>query len=388
MMAGRMLGPAAYGALSGILGFFVWIAVCSSAVQVVVAGSVSRVPPGGSWGFRSALTWSAGAALLVGTVALALAPLVTDFLRLPGWTIVLLAAYPLPALVAAVGRGVLQGHLRFGALAALTASTSVLRLGLTVVLLSWSRGIEMALIATLVAEICGAVGVLLAERSSLRGGGTAPDLLRAVWTTSVAVGGLWAIVSLDTVLARHHLDGQEAGFYSAGAIAARSVLFLPGAIAMAMFPRFVGLRHQVKAAKSLERHALVGVGLLAGCGAVILVVLRHPVIALMYGGEYRTDDATIVALAGAMVVFALANLVVHYNLSMGYRTWPAIAIAFVVEIVAVTVFHRRGSDIAGAMVLTAVTLLLSALLLGRASSRREVEVALIVPNPVSSEGLS
>ena len=372
VLSARILGPSSYGTLSALLSFFVWAATCATAIQLVIAGSVSSHASPETWPHLRTLRVFSFLGVLVGIVIVLAGPLIRDFLQLRSLvSALLLAAYPLPALLGAVGRGMLQGRLRFGLLATVTAGTSVLRLFLAIPLLVLGGGIESALAATLGAEVVGALAAVLLHRSS--GSRTEEvaltNLLRSAAAAVTAMGGFWAIVSFDTVLARHYLNPHLSGFYAASAITARSLLFLPGAVALVVFPRLAALRGRPEAARDLRRHSLAAVGVISLMGLCLLLVFREPVIHLLFGDAYDPAVDVLLPLALAMVVLALGQLALHYNLALGLPTWPAVAVGLSFEASAIAYFHENGAQVAVGMLATACLFLVAVLhLSGRARS--------------------
>lgn len=391
VIAGRILGPESYGALSALLAFFVWAAICATATQLVISGKVSSCASPADWPFVRILKACSFVGVVTGFAALLASPLIRDFLQLRSLLgVVLLAAYPLSALLGAVGRGVIQGRRKFGLLAAVTAGTSILRLALAVPLLALGGGIESALAATLGAEIVGAIASILPHWSMDEIESFVPlDLLRPTLAAVAAIGGFWAIVSLDTALARHYLDPRSAGFYAAAAVTARGLLFLPGAVAIVMFPRFVALQERREAARNLRHRALVAVGSISLAGAFLLILFREPAIGLLFGPAFTPASDVVFLLGATMVVLALGHLALHYNLALGLRTWPAVASGLALEAVAISLFHENGAQVAASLLATATLFLIAVLSLGRHARRSTGHRSVAVPTatPASQKGV-
>ncbi|MFN2489547.1 MAG: oligosaccharide flippase family protein [Actinomycetota bacterium] len=375
----RVLGPESYGALAGILSAFVWIAICAGALQLVVArevavadaGSVSRSRGDLGWLLQAAVRYSVAPAI----VLLAGTWWISRFLNLG--TIgpaVLLAAYVVPASANAAARGMLQGQLRFAWLGIVMGGTTVMRLMAAVIFVSLGWGITGAVAASVVAETLGLILALVPLRRDLAGWRTEVGRRRALGKEIILaasyLGAFWAIVNMDTFLVRHYFANARSGFYASAAVAARSTLFFPAAIAMVCFPYFSTGAAQADA-RRLLKGALAMVAVLSGGGALVLASLGPRIVGVLFGDQYLWGAHLVGTLGAAMAVLAVVNVLVHYHLAVQSRVLWVLVAAAVVQVGAIHYLSFSLQTIAVAVLSVALGLMGWLLWAAYGSSSRE-----------------
>jgi len=350
----RILSPSEYGALGAVLAVLILLSVPLGAVQTTVAKRLAERRQ--LDGRAAASNWpglirtiAPIAAGLTGCLAL-VAPLLRDFLRLDSaWTAVFVAMYVSPALLLTVLRGVLQGQLRFRALAFVSAFPMIVRLLVGVPLVDAGAGVAGAVGASIVADCLGIVAALVLlsrKETSLE---SSPqwdrDFLREVLPVTAGLAAMWLLVELDLILARHYLGAYEGGEYAAAGLLARSVLFVPGAISLVALPHFSHLRGRgVDAHKWLISSSamVVGIGALI---AVVLWIAGGPIVNVTFGDRFSSAAGLLPLLSLAMVGMGLANLLVFFHIAAGSRMFQLLWPLAIVEASLVWMFHGSGESI-------------------------------------------
>ena len=265
----RMLGPADYGALAALLAIVLVLSVPFGVIQTAIAdktatlrstGREDDVRALGGSALKTTMPFAWGAGLVVALFA----PLLSVFLDVDIVSALLLAPFVVASVPTSVALGVLQGEHRFQALAALQLTTTVLRLALGITLVWAGLGVIGAVLAT---TLSAALTVPLAFRSlrvGRRAWRTAHRTLAAVrGDLAPALLGLtcfWLLAEADIALARHFLGGDESGYYSSAGLLARALLFLPAAIGVVAFPRFVAARADDAERMRWLQASTIGVG--------------------------------------------------------------------------------------------------------------------------------
>lgn len=337
----RRLGPDSYGALGALLGIILVLTVPAGALQVVITREVASrrsgedgaiVPVVAGPLLAEAVLWGSGAALLLAAAS----PLLRSFLHLPSIsTALLLGAYAVPVAIGLVPRAVLLGEMRFKLVALATVIGGLARLVLGVILVEAGAGVNGAVAASVIAAVVEAAVLLPGMRSMLQEAEDV-DPLRTRWSDTssalVAMVGFWLFTGIGTVLARHYLPRAESGFYAAAWTAATAAMFLPGAVSLVAFPRFVAAGASFPKARAALVQALAVVGVLAFGAATFAVVGSSLVIRLLFGPQFAASTAVVGILAVAGAFFALAGLLVHFHLARQNRaaasmSWAGIAVA-------------------------------------------------------------
>ena len=352
----RLLGPSDYGALAAMLAVVLVLSVPFAVLQTALAnktatlrshGREREVPTLAADALKTVLpfAWAAGAVvLLVG------APLISVFLHIGIVPAMLLAPYVVASVPLSVAYGVLQGQLRFGALAALILAGVALRFAIGVTLVGAGLGVAGALLGTVLAVALAvplAVHLLQIDRATRRG---AKRILRALRAdVGVALSGLlafWVLAELDIALARHYLGAEDAGYYSSAGLIARAPLFVAAAVGVVAFPRFVAER---TTDRSLRRWLHVSVGATAAIGALsvgVLVLLREPLVSIAFGGSFLPGAALLPVLVIAMAFLAIVSVLVYFHIAVASRAYLIVVAGIVAEIFLIAAFHGSGQQIA------------------------------------------
>jgi O-antigen/teichoic acid export membrane protein len=327
VVVARQLGPAAYGALGGLLAIVIALAVPGMALQLVVARRVALdrrrgagIPEAAVLGLALRL------GIALGVPALAAAPLFSGYLHLgslgpPAWLAVNLAL--LPPLFAV--SGLLQGGERFGVLTGVLLLVAAGKLPLGVALVAAGYGVEGALAGvaagTLAAVLLGVAACGPASRRPTPAGeeptgGLGPEVAAA----TVGVLGLVALTNLDVLLARHYLPAADSGLYAAGSVVAKVTYWAPLAGLMVVFPRLAadGARRAL-----LRRAGVATLAFGALCAAGSAVLAAWPAL-VPFGRAYAAVGPDLPLFAALGTAFALVQLLLFSDIAArGRRSpWP------------------------------------------------------------------
>jgi len=362
LIISRMLGPSDYGALASLLAVVLVLSVPFGVIQTAIAdktatlhsrGRGDEVRALGADALRTttALGWGAGIA-----IALALTPLLSLFLHVDYLAALLLAPYVVASVPASVAQGVLQGEHRFAALAGVQVASTLVRLGLGVGLVWAGFGVTGAVLATTLAAILIiplAFGLLRIGRNAWRSARRRLGTLRGDVTPALyGLTSFWLLAEADIALARHFLDADSSGYYSSAGLIARALLFVPAAVGVVAFPRFVAARGDVDAQMSWLRASVGAVGALAGVGFIVLFALREPVVSIAFGDEFIPAATLLPILAVAMAWLAMVSVLVYFQIALESRAYVISIAGVAVETVLIAFFHDDAKEVA---LVTAIT---------------------------------
>lgn len=388
VVMGRALGPASYGLLASVVQLVNVVTVSSIALQTAsakaIASSVEPLKPlKHAWNdplTRTAIVWSG----VVAMVLVIAAPFIALFLHGGVGPGLVLGAVVIPSCLLALGQGRLQGLHALHAFAALAVVAALLRLVFGPLAVYLGLGVTGAGMALAVAAAVASVWALRYTRKA--GPVRVADVHRDLGRGAFAFVAFWLMVSADIVIARHYLPANIAGQYAVASVVGKSVLWLPSAIAIAIFPRVA--RHRsagLSTAKLLNRSLLLtlGLGVIAVAG---LAVAGRAVIPLFFGLTYVPASTLAWRVGLACIPFSLANLLIYYHLaSDGVRLSTAIVAAAICETFAMALFHAGTAQIATSLGAGGLALFagLFIVLFGRVSDAVE---APDVPSPFGSPG--
>src|SRR3989440_2896984 len=230
--------------------------------------------------------------------------------------------------VTPLNRGTLQGLQRFGWFATITLLSAFLRLVLPIGFVLLGLGVSGAMLGILVSALLTYLVSFQPLREFLRGPRTRTGSLRSLWFYSIlavaASGGVVALYSIDTVLARHFLSAREAGLYAALATIGRTVLFITSSIGLVMFPRVVALHERGKPHRGTGGQAILGVLILSAAVEIAFYFAPSFITKLLFGQAFIAVAGQLPLYGMAMLLLAIAQVLVIYFLAIGNRIFVLI----------------------------------------------------------------
>lgn len=289
MIAARLLGPTAYGAVAALMATLLVIGVLQLGLQATAARRISAQPEHVAQIERVIMRVTMRAALALGLLMLVLTPLVNWILRLDSLpTAALVAVTAVPMTIMGGQAGILQGERRWWPLAVVYVASGVPRLVIGTGLMLWRPTEFWAMFGVMV----GAWLPVVVGWYALRRGDRDPredseshrvrPIIRETVHNSQALLAFFALSNADVIVARNVLADHDAGLYAAGLIVTKAVLFLPQFVVVVAFPAMSTARERRRA---LTRSLAVVAGLGAACtlGSALLSSLA---IKFAGGAEY------------------------------------------------------------------------------------------------------
>jgi O-antigen/teichoic acid export membrane protein len=283
--------------------------------------------------------------LLVGGVA----PFWQSFFHTTSPWLFVIFAVGLPFyFVQGIDRGLLQGQMRFGLLAASYQAEMWVRLlvGLALVLIGWAAyGAVLALTLSIIATwAVAAYGLRHSRGAGVASATLKPSERQALLAFALPVLlveiSLILINNSDVLLVKRFFDSATAGQYAALALIGRIVFFGTWSVVITMFPLVAQKAQRGEA----HRHLLwISLGLVAGVSVVIVTataVAPALIIQLLFGAAYLPVASLLWLYALATALFALANVLINYHLALGNRGGAFLALtAGLCQVALLLLFH-------------------------------------------------
>jgi O-antigen/teichoic acid export membrane protein len=320
VIASRLLGPSAYGALGSLLGLVTVVTVVFGALTAGVAQTIAdqaRPPVPGDLAPSRATSWGMAFGF---TAIVVLALPIGHLLHLASvWPVLILSIF-LPLSVAQiVPRGALLGRLQFRTLSVALAASAVTRLCAGALLMEAGLGLDGAVLATVLGQLVVSALIVWPVRGEMRSTPTTSPVkvpLRDASLALIALGGFSVLNVVDSVLARFYLPAAESGYYVAASTAAQIVFVLSAAVGVLAFPRFVTAARQGHGHRVLIEGVVV-VGALGVLPAAILTAFPHEIVSVLFGPRYSPAAGTLQILAWEGVALGLISILVYFHL--GHR---------------------------------------------------------------------
>jgi O-antigen/teichoic acid export membrane protein len=272
--------------------------------------------------------------------------------------VLLLAIWLAPSVTSSLFDGVLIGTLRWRPIAVSLIAGAIVRVTFAALFGVVDPGIDGPVLATVLNALV-TLGVVLwvfwksnwpAGRAELR----LP--VRATSSTVLALTGYSMLVAVDTLMARH-IFPVLAGDYAAAVTIGRIALFLPMAVTVVVFPRFVSDGGRGRRARRLLLLGLSGVLSLGLATTAALTLARHLFVAVLFGARYGGASSLVFLLSLEGAILGAVGLLTYFHLARRSLVAAAPAVgAFAV--VAASLWARPGpTNLALIMVTTSVAVL-------------------------------
>lgn len=382
---GRALGPEGYGAFGSLFAIFYLISIFTGTVQNAGARFVSGFYARGEtekigpflYGMlkKSAVLGGFGFAVFC-----LISPGIASFLKISSNSEVLvLGTVILVSFLMPAASGAVQGLQRFYLFAFLGILTMGLKFSSGVLLVSMGYGVSGALGAVTLATLGALLGALFILRPYLKnsrnGNGHNFRELYLYSVPALLVMMCLAVPSnVDVILAKHFFNGQEAGLYTASSVMGKIVLFLPGAIAIVMFPKAAEMSIQGKDTLRLLNRSLLFTGILSGLAAAVFTIFPG-IIGVIFGETYLQAAGIAGLYVVAMALFSLTWVVAQYCLAVNDLRYTYLLVAMTaLELGIIAFMHGTTLRMAEVLAVVNFALFVSSYLyvvLGGGVSRRE-----------------
>lgn len=328
VLMGRMLSPAEYGLFTAIMALFAVFAAPLGTLTMVIARKVSTYRAGDDSGsirhfHRSihARTAIAGMVVLAGWIAFV--PAAQAYLKASSATpVYMLAVLLLATALPIINNAFLQGLQSFSWLSVSNSLYVLLKIVFSVGLIWAGYGVSGAIGGAVLA----AVGTWLFAYWPLRqplaaGRGRSFETTHLELAPALPVlfanAAFVAMTQLDMVLVNHYFPAREAGLYAAASILGKAVMYLPGGIALALFPMVAEGHAREENVGGLLRQALGLTALLCAGGALFYLVYGEAFVVLLYGETYRDAGDVLRYFGFAMFPMAVVMVAEYFLIAKG-----------------------------------------------------------------------
>lgn len=335
VLLGRWLGAADFSDVNLMVTLMLLVTAVAVSLQLVasrfagqhhVAGTNDDADRLARW-----LEFRAGMAGVAFAVFLILGSRVlSDFFRTASaWPFVILGLGMPFYMAQGVGRGVLQGRLHFARLAMTYVVEMIVRLTVSVVLVMAGFGVSGATFGLSASFVATWLAVRWAEGSRAPGTSPASELRSVItYTGPVAVLLLGQIIinNGDVLIVKRFFEPELAGAYAGVALIGRAVFFLSWSVVTTIFPAST---QREEAGSNSAGLVAVGLGAVSAIGLVSIVaaiVAGESALGQVFGEEFVVVARYLSWYAFATSLFAIANLMASFDLSVGRTTGPRLLV--------------------------------------------------------------
>ncbi|HEY4707256.1 MAG TPA: oligosaccharide flippase family protein [Thermodesulfobacteriota bacterium] len=323
----RSLELTDYGAMNAALSLTSILGIPAGTIMLVVARYSSTFNAKGDSGmvgrlYRGSLLFTSCAGAALCAVLIAASAAVASYLKLEGAApIIIVGAGLALSFAMAVNMGMLQGLQRFWHLSAAIGLGAASKLILGVLFVLLGLGLNGAVAATALPGLFVMALTIFPLARYLKKGrgakGAAPEV--AAYSVPVLVSALafTAMTNLDMITVKHWASPGEAGLYSAVSVLGKTILYLPAAFVLALFP-MISDSHARKGDiyRVLDKALLVTTGFSAA-GVLGLALFPELAISMLFGAKFAAAAPLLKYYGLAMISMAVVSVLVTFNLARG-----------------------------------------------------------------------
>lgn len=371
IIMGRMLSVSEYGIFSALMAIMVVIGAPITTLTMIISRRVSAYRNKNDSSRLSHLFYWINRKILIIAVVLAVVVffnvdllqnllLIEEDIHTYLLLTILLIAFP-----QAINNGYLQGLQDFKWLSASGVLATILKIIFAVILVYFGLGVSGALGSIVLSALVMLVLTYVILRPSLGKNGSSITSVsdfsfKSALPVLMANVAFAIMTQIDMVLVKHYFSAQEAGLYAAASILGKAVMYLPGGIAMALFPMVAENHASGKSSAHLMFQAVGVTALLSSIGALLYYFLADSIVVLLYGADYKEAANVLKYFGFAMLPMALIMVAEHFLIAMGRVLFAYLfMIVAPLQLIAIYYYHDTLLDIVAVLSISGIILVLS-----------------------------
>jgi len=371
IIMGRMLSVTEYGIFSALMAMMVVVGAPMTTLSMIISRRVSAYRSEQDSSKLGYLFYWINRKLLL--IAIVLATLVVfnikllqnfflmeESIHLYLLLIMLLIAFP-----QAINNAYLQGLQYFKWLSASGILATLLKIIIAVILVYFGSGVTGALGGVIFSTLIILILTYIILRPSLSKNNintsSATHLLfKSAMPVLLANIAFAVMTQIDMVLVKHYFSEQDAGLYAAASILGKAVMYLPGGIAMALFPMVAENHASGKSSTNLIFQAVGMTASLSLIGALFYYFFADSIIVLLYGADYKEAAHVLKYFGFAILPMALIMVAEHFLIAMGRVLFAYLFMIIApLQLIAIYYYHDTLIDIVTVLFISGIILAVS-----------------------------
>lgn len=371
IIMGRMLSVSEYGIFSALMAMIVVIRAPMTTLSMIISRRVSTYrseQDNGKLGYL--FYWINRKLLLIAVVLIVLVvfnikPLQNFLLIEKSAHLYLLLIILLIAFPQAVNNAYLQGLQYFKWLSVSGVLATLLKIIITVILIYFGLGVAGALGGVIFSTFIILILTYVVLRPSLSKNNasisnTTHLLFKSAMPVLLANVAFAVMTQIDMVLVKYYFSEQEVGIYAAASILGKAVMYLPGGIAMALFPMVAENHASGKSSAHLMFQAVGVTALLSLTGALFYYFFADSIIVLLYGTDYKEAANVLKYFGFAILPMALIMVAEHFLIAMGRVLFAYLFMVVApLQLIAIYYYHDTLLDIVAVLSISGIILVVS-----------------------------
>lgn len=377
LIMGRMLGPANYGELAAIVTLMGLLGMIPASLNLVVMKYISMAKD--DIEVAALISWLKARILLASTafglLILIAAPILSSFLNIKTYYLIIVAVSFLFSLQSLLNRSILQGLLKFKEMVLSMMVENSVKVLVSILLIYLGFQVGGAMVALFIAIVLGWYITYLYLKNYKKAVPQTDIHLKEMlmFTLPVVIQSvaITSIYSSDVILVKHFFSSHDAGIYASLSTLGKIIFFGAGPIGAVMFPLVSKRKANGQPYSKIFIYSVLMTILLAV--SILALYYFAPVFAikLLYGSAY-IEAANLLIWFGIFIsLFTVSYLLINYSLSLGKTKVVYLPLcAAILQIIMILLFHQTLFTVVFISTIISALLLVSLLIYSSHERRR------------------
>lgn len=329
ILMGRLLTPADFGLLSTIVASYLLLTSPLSGAFMIVSRRVSSLSAIHQWSalsnfYRNSLKTLIMIVAPISLMIILCLPLMQNFFQTSSeWVVWIFALMVLLAPILVVNDGAFQGLQKFRWMAAFNVGGISLKITLSVLLVYVGFKVEGALVGGVIVSLAIIlIGVVFLKREMSNHCYSIdlqiePIKAYSIWPVMISNIGIATMTQVDILAVNYFFNSEQVGLYTAASIYGKVILFLPGGLVLALFPKVAENHIKNVSSFGVVLSAIMWTSLICGAVSIFYYVAGDSIINLSYGTQYMESGMLLSWFGFAVTPLAMAILAENILIAQG-----------------------------------------------------------------------
>jgi len=367
---GRNLSIADFGAMNALFSFGVITSIGIGTVTLVITKYIAGFKGKNEFGKIKGIILKSSkyiipAGIIVSILVFAARFQIMDYYKLEHASPVVIVSFSLfISCILSVFLAAATGMQKFNYIALSQILGPLSRIGSGALLVWLGFGLNGAILASVVASITGILilGKVIKDIVKVKIESVKKhkkEMLLFCVPVAMSISFYAVLTMIDMTLVKHYFSANTAGQYAAISVLGKSILYLPGAIVVVMFP-MVAEAHKInKDTLSILKKALLFALLVCSIGIFIFFLFPDFLLRLISRGRY-TGNVNLLWIFGlAMLPYALTGIINSFHIARHKISFiVALVIMAIIQVGLISMFHKSLEQVIYILLLCGILLVL------------------------------
>ena len=367
---GRNLSIADFGAMNALFSFTVITSIGTGTVGLVITKYIAGFKGKNEFGKIKGIILKSSmyiipAGLIISILVFIARFRIMDYYKLEHASSVIIVSFSLfISCILSVFLAAATGMQKFNYIALGQILGPLSRIGSGILFVWLGFGLNGAIFASVVASITGILifskvikDIIKVKIESVKK--HKKEMLIFCVPVAISISFYAVLTMIDMTLVKHYFSANIAGQYAAISVLGKSILYLPGAIVVVMFPMVAEAHTINKDTLSILKKALLFALLVCSIGIFIFFLFPDFLLRLISRGRY-TGNVNLLWIFGlAMLPYALTGIINSFHIARHKISFiVALVIMAIIQVGLISMFHKSLEQVIYILLICGILLVL------------------------------